>query len=309
MLKAYALRFHRWITFVFALPLLVVIGTGLVLSVEPLAQRSGLDQPLTKGQALDLLRTHDPDGKATGLTLRAYENALTIAGIGPEGELEIDLATGQAMVDDGGFAWSEVFRTARRMHETLLLDLGWVVTASTWAMLALAALGLLMGWPRLRNTLGGWHVGAAWGLLPLVILSPLTGLALVYGVTFTPPQTGPRGERIPIAKAVEIIADKHDLANMTSLRVRGGRMVARIFEDGALNAYVVRPSGLEAQPRNWPRALHEGNWSGWIGPLLNLLLSIVFIGLLFTGLLIWTRRTLRMRRRKAEKLAALSPAE
>ncbi len=84
MLKAYALRFHRWITLVFALPLLVVIGTGLVLSVEPLAQRSGLDQPLDKARALELLRTHDPDGKATGLTLRAYENALTIAGVGPE---------------------------------------------------------------------------------------------------------------------------------------------------------------------------------------------------------------------------------
>ncbi len=309
MLKAYALRFHRWITLVFALPLLVVIGTGLILSVEPLAQRVALEAPLTKDRALELLRTHDPDGKATGLTLRAYENSLTLAGVGPDGEREIDLTTGQALVDDGAFSWSEVFRTSRRLHETLLLDLRWLVTASTWAMLALAALGLLMGWPRLRNTLGGWHAGAAWFLLPLVILSPLTGLAIVYGVTLTPPAAGPRGERVPIVKAVEMIADKHDLANLTSLRVRGGRLVARIFEDGALNGFVVRPGGLEAQPRNWPRALHEGNWSGWLGPLSNLLLSIVFLGLLGTGLYIWARRTLKMRRRKAEKLAMLRPAE
>ena len=123
MLKAYTLRFHRWITLLFALPLLVVIGTGLVLSIEPFAQQSRLDPPLTKARALDLLRTHDPEGKATGLTLRTYEGTLTLSGVGTDGETEIDLATGHVATDDG-FAWSEVFRTARRMHETLLLDLG-----------------------------------------------------------------------------------------------------------------------------------------------------------------------------------------
>ncbi len=308
MLKAYALRFHRWITLLFALPLLVVIGTGLVLSVEPFALQSRLDPPLTKARALDLLKAHDPEGKATGLTLRTYEGTLTLSGVGPDGETEIDLATGQVAADDG-FAWSEVFRTARRMHETLLLDLSWLVTASTWAMLALAALGLLMGWPRFRNSVGGWHAGAAWIVLPLVVLSPLTGLAIVYGVTLNAPAAGGRGERVPIAKAVEMIGEKHDLANLTSLRVRGGRLTARIFEDGALNAFVVRPAGLEAQARNWPRAIHEGNWSGVIAPLLNLIVSIVFLGLLGTGIFIWARRRLMLRRRRAEKRMALQAAE
>ena len=44
-----------------------------------------------------------------------------------------------------------------------------------------------MGLPRLRNTVAGWHKATAWILLPLVVLSPLTALAMAFGVTFTTP--------------------------------------------------------------------------------------------------------------------------
>ncbi len=308
MPKAYALRFHRWITLLFALPLLVVIGTGLILSFEPLVQQAKLDKPLTREAMLGYLQKHDPQGKATGLSLRTYEQSLTIAGVGEEGEVEIDLASGEVM-EEGGFAWSDVLGTARGLHQTLLIDMEWLVIASTFAMLVLAVLGLLMGLPKLRNTVGGWHNVAAWTTLPLVILSPLTGLAIAYGITFTPPNTGARADRVSIAKAVEIVAARHDLASMTSLRPRGGRMVARVFVDGALTNLVVTPAGLETPPRNWPRAIHEGNWSGFLAPVLNIIVSVVFVGLLFTGLFIWLRRTLRMRRRKHEQAMSLQPAE
>jgi Ni,Fe-hydrogenase I cytochrome b subunit len=56
MIKAYALRFHRWVTLLFALPLIVLIVTGLVLSFEPLAQQAKLDAPLTKAAVLGYLR-------------------------------------------------------------------------------------------------------------------------------------------------------------------------------------------------------------------------------------------------------------
>lgn len=309
MLKSYALRLHRWITLAFALPLAVVIGTGLLLSFEPLALQAKLDSPLTAETLLGHLRKHDPDGKATAVSIRSYEQALILRGVGRDGEIEIDLSTGDAMLDDGGFAWSEAFSVARGLHERLLFDLGWLVTASTWAMLALAALGLLMGWPRFRQTFGGWHVGSAWIMLPLVVLSPLSGLALAYGVTFAGSAPSPRAERVSIARAVELIGERHDLANLTSLRPRGGRLVARIFEGGALNAFVVGPGGLEPQPRNWPRAIHEGNWSGTLAPALNILVSVVFMGLLGTGLFIWARRTLRQKRRRALNAVALRPAE
>jgi uncharacterized iron-regulated membrane protein len=303
MVRAWLLRFHRWLTLVFAIPLIAVIVTGLVLAVEPLAQQSRLDKPLQAADVLGYLERHDPQQKATGISIRAYEQTLLIAGVGDDGETEIDLRTGDVIEDDGGFAWSEAFRTARRLHETLLLDLGWLVTASTFAMLGIAALGLFMGLPRLRNTLGGWHNLAAWGMLPLVIVSPLTGLAIVYGVTFLPPQPGPRPAPVPLRLAIERIAEKHDLANLTSVRPRGGRLLARIHTSDGLVGFAVTRDGLVETPRNWPRAIHEGNWSPFLAPALNILVSVVFVGLWATGLLIWVRRKLRLRRRKQENRA------
>lgn len=309
MIKAYALRFHRWITLLFAIPLLVVIVTGLVLSFEPLAQQAKLDKPLTRADLIGYLDTHDPDRKATALSIRAYEQSLTIAGVGEDGETEIDLRSGEVLDDEVGWHLSDVFSTSRRLHETLLLDLGWLVTASTFAMLAIAALGLLMGLPKLRNTLGGWHKVAAWSVLPLVILSPLTGLAIVYGVTFLPAASGPRPAPVPIRDAVEMIANSHDLSAMTSLRLRGGRLIARVHTSDGLIGFVVTKDGLQTPPRNWPRSLHEGNWSPVLAPALNIIVSVVFVGLWLTGLIIWARRKLRMRRRKAENASALlSPA-
>jgi uncharacterized iron-regulated membrane protein len=297
VLKAYALRFHRSITLLFAIPLIIVIVTGLILSVEPLAQRAKLDNPLSKQDVLGYLAEHDPESRATGLSLRAYEQTLTIAGVGEDGETEIDLRSGEVVEDDNGWSMSEVFRTLRRMHETLLLNLGWLVTASTFAMLAIAALGLILGLPKLRNTLGGWHRVAAWSVLPLVIICPLTGLAIVYGVTFVAPSGGLRSTSATVKQAVEILAEKHDLANLSSLRPRGGRMTARVYTENGLTGYHVTPTGLMQLPRNWPRAIHEGNWSPVLASVLNIIASIAFLGLWTTGLTIWARRRLRLRRR------------
>jgi uncharacterized iron-regulated membrane protein len=308
MVKAYALRFHRWLALVAAIPLIVVIATGLVLSFEPMAQRMALDQPLTKERMLGFLAEHDAAGKTTGLTLRRYDQTLTLAGAGPDGEVEIDLRSGEALDDDNSWSMSEVFRTSRRLHETLMLDMEWLVIASTFAMLAMVFIGLLIGWPRLRHTLGGWHSTSAWLVLPLAVISPLTGLAIAYGITFLPANSGPRPAAVPIKTAIELISDKHDLSEMTSLRVRGGRLVARIYDGSHLSSVIVRADGLQTAPVNWPRAIHEGNWHAWIGGSLNVVASIVFIGLWLTGLIIWTRRKLRQRRPRNRELAA-HPAE
>jgi uncharacterized iron-regulated membrane protein len=307
-LKPYLLRLHRWTTLVLAIPLIVVIVTGLILSFEPLAQQSKLDEPLSKERLTSLITKHDPEGKGTGLILRSYENALTITGAGPDGEVEIDLTSGEAVAEDGGFAWSEFFRTSRRMHETLLLDLDWLVTVSTWGMLVLAALGLLMGLPRLRNSLGGWHTASAWFTLPLVILSPLTGLAIVYGITFTTPPSGPRVAPMPLVQAVSVAAASGANFNeMVWLRSRGGRQLIRLYGDDGTMVSQITPDGLKKLEKNWPRAIHEGNWSRTLGPLFNILVSIVFIGLWITGLWIWARRTF-FRKRQRDRATTATPA-
>jgi uncharacterized iron-regulated membrane protein len=311
MFKSWLLRFHRWITLFFAVPLLIVVATGLVLSIEPLMQQSALEKPLTKADLLGYLAKHDPQGKATGLAIRSYENSLTIDGAGEDGETEIDLTSGEVMAEEAGFSWSEFLRKTRRLHDSLLMDMAWVVTASTFAMMALIVLGILMGLPRLKNTIGGWHNLAAWITLPMVILSPLTGLLMVYGINFLTPPVGARPEPISIREAVEVLGDKVDFAGMTSLRPRGSRgMLARVFVEDGLANYSVQKTGLTLLPTNWPRAIHEGTWSRSLAPSLNILVSVVFIGLWFTGMFIWVRRTfLRKRNRGREKDASLQAAQ
>lgn len=54
MSKPLLLALHRWITLVFALPLLAIIATGLILSFEPLVQVSGISgQAIESGRIVD----------------------------------------------------------------------------------------------------------------------------------------------------------------------------------------------------------------------------------------------------------------
>lgn len=313
-MKPFLLRLHRWLTIVFAVPLAIVILTGLVLSFEPILQDQaarGLFLPATRLEAL--LAEHDPAGKARGIAVRAYENRLVISGVGANGSTLIDLSTGKVAADKG-YALSDLFVDARRLHEHFLFDLGIIVTAATIAMLALILLGVVMGWPRLRNTMSGWHQGMAWGLLPLLVLSPVTGLMIAFGVTLQgplPPQD--RSANPTIREAVTLLAkdemdQPRDLGGLIWLRNRGGRLLARIDEGGRFNIYAVSRAGVRLTPTNWPRGLHEGNAFGtWTG-LMVVLTSLAFIGLMGTGLTIWVRRTFLRKRNRPRGAAAPSPA-
>jgi uncharacterized iron-regulated membrane protein len=299
MLNRYVRRLHRWLTLVFAFPLVAVVATGLVLSFEPIIQQTSPAQPITLSAVESALLRFDPQRTARNLAIRTSDNTLIIGGVGAGGSVVVDLRTGEeaerpSMRSALGLDWRQLFLTIRRMHESLLLDLGWLVTASTIAMLIIACLGLMMGWPRWRSSLSGWHQGAAWLTLPLVILSPLSGLAMAFGITFMPPLArSSDGARIAIADAVRSIAADHDLANLVSIGQRGRILMARIYVDGELRGYRVGAAGLERLPRNWPRVIHEGNWGGVLGSSANIVTSVVLLGLLATGLTIWSRRSIR----------------
>jgi uncharacterized iron-regulated membrane protein len=71
--------------------------------------------------------------------------------------------------------------------------------------------------------------------------------------------------------------------------------MARIYDGGELRGYAVTADGTKAMPRNWPRLIHEGNWSATIGGTLNAVTSVALLTLLTTGLWIWARRNLRRR--------------
>jgi len=299
MIKPMLLKFHRWITLVFALPLLAIIITGLILSFEPIVQNSGIKpQSIDAERVASLVRRYDPDAKARGLSINAAAQTMTLQGVNAP---RIDLVTGEAATSTSTVA--DTFLWARRTHERLL-GLSWLVTSSTVAMIVIIALGIAMGLPRLRNSLAGWHKGAAWFTLPLLVLSPLTGLLVALGVTLqgAASPVAP-GQRIALSDAVRTVATSHDLSQVISIGTRGGRMMARLFEDGELRAYALAADGLVALPRNWPRLLHEGNWSAMIAAPLNVVTSIVLLGSLSTGLLLWGRRKLRrpQRRRTEER--------
>src|SRR5262249_42728379 len=147
--------------------------------------------------------------------------------------------------------------------------------------------------------------------LPLILLSPLTGLCMAFGLTF---QVGPApaggGRPVSLPDAVRMVAASHELSHVISIGARGGRMMARIYEDGELRSYAIGPGGVTALPRNWPCLIHEGNWSAMIASSLNLLISTALLTLLSTGLLIWARRKLRkpQKRSSGQAGAAVAPA-
>jgi hypothetical protein len=306
--KSWSLRLHRWIALISALPLLGVVLTGLVLSFEPIAVTGAIKSgSLSIERTLGFLATHDPSNTARSLSIRSYDGVFAFSDSDGE-RTDINLVTGDKIAD-GTFLWADIFGFARGAHETLLFEEGWLVEASTWAMLILAPIGLLMGFARPRNTPGGWHKVGAWVFLPLLVLSPVTGLMIAYGVTFTTPPQGPRPQPISLVEAVKIIGSEKDLSTLVWLRTRGGRLVARVVEDGEYRVYGVSAAGLQATQRNWPRLLHEGNWGGAFSGWLNVALSAVILMLMGTGLWIWGKRKLRVRRPRQRASAQIQPAE
>ncbi|GLH81842.1 peptidase [Bradyrhizobium sp. SSBR45G] len=298
MNKQLLLKLHRWISLTFALPLLVIIVTGLILSFEPMAQVAAVKPgSVDPARVVALIKQYDPDGKARGISINPSSQHLTLQG---RPATEVDMTTGN-LADKP--AMGSVFQWARMTHEHLIGIEG-LTTISTIAMISVMIIGILMGLPRLRNTLSGWHKGAAWFTLPLILLSPLTGLLLDASNSFfgAPPAAA---KRISLPEAVSLIARDHDLATVNMIGNRGGRMIARIIEGDELRAYAVTADGLSALPRNWVRLLHEGNWS-LVGSAANVLISVVLLGLLLTGVLIWTQRRLRRPKRTRELPAAVA---
>ncbi|MBB5048823.1 putative iron-regulated membrane protein [Rhodopseudomonas rhenobacensis] len=304
MNNATLLKLHRWTSLVFALPLIVVLLTGLILSFEPIVQDRALDPALVNADRVtSLIQRFDPDGRARGLSISAVGQRLQLQGTPAPA---IDLVTGEAATTSD--VVGSVILWSRRTHEHLF-DQEWLLIASTIAMVAIMIIGTLMGLPRLRNSLAGWHKGMAWFTIPLLLLSPITALLMLSGITFqgAPP---PAGKPLQLIEAVRAVAQSHDLTKLTSLRNRGGRVMARIYEDGELRAYTVTTDGVAVLPRNWPRLLHEGNWFTLLSGSLNVITSVVLIGLLGTGLVMWGRRKLRPRTRRpvVESGTAVGPA-
>ena len=296
MLKPWYLKIHGWVAVVFSIPLAILVFTGLVLSFEPIVQYSGIEPGTLNAEEISgYLKKYDPDGKARALTHRAYENTLIIDGVGPEGEVEIDLLTRAPAIEDGSWAWSEFFRANRRLHEHVTIANVDLTIVSTYVMLGIILLGILMGLPRIRNTVGGWHKAVSWYLLPFLIISPLTGAFMAGGLTlnFSTATPLPKSEPLPIAEAVKIIGASHDLSNLIWLRQRGGRQMVRLWDGQEARAYAVTKAGLQPLPRNFTRLIHEGNFLGIWSGMMKVITSLGFALLMGTGLWLFVTKQIR----------------
>jgi hypothetical protein len=287
--KTLLLKLHRWASLVFALPLLAIMLTGFILAFEPMVQHSGLPHSVDATHVIDLIKRYDPDGKARGIFINAAAQRLRFQG--PDA-LQIDLSSGEKV--EPGLDLADIIVWARFNHERLLGQ-QWLVIASTIAMLAVMLIGIAMGWPRLRNNLAGWHKGAAWFTLPLIVLCPLTGLCMAFGLTFAGEAPVPSERPLSLPDAVRAVAQSRDLASVISITSRGGRTMARLYDDGELRFYAVSANGLTPLPRNWPRLIHEGNGAVPVTSLLNVLVALVLLTLLVTGVAHWWRRWARLR--------------
>lgn len=297
MTKALFLKLHRWVALASALPLIAIILSGLVLSFEPALKATTPDGTVTLERLERIVAAAGPAGRGGALAIQGYAGTVSLGGRGAS--TTYDLASGVPV--QPAFL-PGLFRTMRGLHERLLLDLGWLVEASTIALVLLALVGLLLGWPKLRNTVGGWHRVSGWALLPLLVGSPLTGLALAFGITFTTPVPPPAGAAPPLMETIRQVAAVHDLDGLDFIRpIGGGRLVRVLDSSGTAIAYRAGPEGLVRQPDNWPRLLHEGGWGGVLGSVVNLVTSIALVGLLGTGIYIWARRSLAQRRARAAR--------
>ena len=133
-------------------------------------------------------------------------------------------------------------------------------------------------------------------LLPLLILSPLTGVFMALRITFGG-EAPPRSQPVPVLEAVRMVAQKHDLSGLQSIRSRGPRQMALVTEGSTRYTYLVTKEGLKEAPSNWPRAFHQGDFFGIWGGVMNVMLSLAFFLLMGTGMWIWAKRTFRKRRR------------
>ena len=302
MSKSLLLKLHRWTTLLFALPLLAIILTGFILAFEPIAQWSGITpHSVDPSRVVELIKRYDSDGKARGIFINAAAQRLRFQG---PGAVQVDLASGERVTHATGLA--DIFVWARFNHERLLGQ-HWLVITSTVAMLVLMVIGIAMGLPRLRSSLAGWHKGAAWFSLPVILLCPLTALGMALGLTLSGAPPAPQGRTLSLPDAVGVVARSRDLASVISIVSRGGRVMARIYDGGELRYYAVEASGLAPLPRNWPRLIHEGNGAAMVTSPLNAVVSLVLLALLVTGLASWWTR--RARRKQVRREAADEPLQ
>lgn len=307
MVKKTLIWMHRWLTLLL-LPLFVlIIVTGAILSFAPIIKDSASGpparEPVEVAALLPILSQVDPQSRSRALELE--EPGIIVVEFSRRGAREwhaFDMVTGQHLEERA--IGADFFHTVQGLHKHLLLDLDIVVDIATYVMVLVIIVGPLLSWPRLRNTLVGWHTVLGWVGFPLVLMVSATGvmMALALGTPQFPQVDRDQG-RMPMVRAIERAVEHGGLTHVQDARRLETAAVAingRAGEEAA--AFVVTRDDV-TRVSNYPglvTELHEGTWAGgWSGGL-NLVASVLLMVLMVTGLVSWGRRGLQSRRRTGD---------
>lgn len=299
---------HRWLTLALAPVFLLILLSGAILAFKPILQdRSAAPAVVEARTLMEALDAVDPQGVAAMLTVLPDGKTIELKSRGPGVKGGFDIATHAPTTVDSGF---DLFAVALDLHKHLLVGAGVVVEIATYVMVAILALGLFLGLPKLRNTLMGWHSGLGWLALPLVALTPVTGLLMILHIgTPTLPALEPAAQPLPLARAIEAASAQAELTGLVAARRfrQGSVLLTAATREGTMR-YLVSGTGKVVPLTTGPglvKQLHEGTWAGaWSGAL-NFLSASVLMGLMITGLYSWLRRQRQARRRSGDRNASI----
>ena len=208
-----------------------------------------------------------------------------------------EAVTGRWSLADGarapaGSGSIDVFGLAEKIHKSLLVGLGFVVQAASFAMLATVCAAPFLAALRFRRNLMGWHRLVGWALLPVLVIPPATAVLMTLGIGHggvpLPPSSHPLAMTQALARAGAVL----DLSRLEGAHpFRGGSVFLTLSgPDGG--AYVVSDAAvtkLSGGP-GLIQEIHEGTWAGaWSGAL-NFVVSLALLALTVTGVSSFVRR-------------------
>ncbi|MCG5500230.1 PepSY domain-containing protein [Ectothiorhodospira lacustris] len=298
---------HRWLTLILLPLFALIIITGAILSFDPILDdlRSGsaAEAPADAVALVQLLNQVDPGQRARSVVVE--EGRVVLLEFREQGRsqfMTFDLDTGESLEHRG--ERSDFFNTVKHLHKDLLLDAAIVVEIATYLMVLVIIAGPFLAWPRLRRTLMGWHTLGGWVALPLVLMIAVTGIlmSLHIGTPRLPP-LHPDDRPVGMASAIEQAMASGDLSGVREVtRVKRSAAAVRGVDPVGEAVHVVSRHGVIRQD-HFPglvKELHEGTWSGAWSGMLNLLASVILMGLMGTGLWSWERRRRQSRRRSGD---------
>ncbi|TKB53028.1 PepSY domain-containing protein [Ferrimonas aestuarii] len=293
-------KLHRYLAGILAIPLLLVIFSGLLLAVVPLLTPTN-PSAFTPAQMQHTMERLEQDGMVKFAYALPDHNLIMVAFEGLRGRQFRDLYTGER----GEKTWQmKLSGFAKGMHKGLLVDAGWLVEISTWAMLIITIVGFVLSRPRWSNTNMGWHNSVGWVSGPLSLLVTITALMMLYQ------GHGPRAGKQEAQPSMTLEQSFGQLQNYTVANMQMVKTTPNGYElswkDNQGQAWSWQPDSQatpQEKPVRWARVLHDGTFFGNVGLVVYSLLSMMLLAILFTGYANWIAR-LRRDRKGANALAA-----